>query len=37
MTLLDKQKFDLEIKVPTSIEIIHMDDKVRFRGTKEDI
>jgi hypothetical protein len=41
MTLFDKifgrQKFDLEIKVPTSIEIVHMDDKVRFRGTKDDI
>ena len=41
MTLFDKifgrQKFDLEIKVPTTIEIVHMDNKVRFRGTKEDI
>ena len=41
MKLFDKifgrQKFDLEIKVPTNIEIVHMDDKVRFRGTKEDI
>lgn len=41
MTFLDKifgrQKFDLEIKVPTSIEIVHLDNKVRFRGTKEDI
>lgn len=41
MTLFDKifgkQKFDLEIKVPKSIEIVHMDDKVRFRGTKDDI
>lgn len=41
MNLFDKifgrQKFDLEIKVPTSIEIVHMDDKVRLRGTKDDI
>ena len=41
MTLLDKifgkQKFDLEIKVPANIEIVHMDNKVRFRGTKDDI
>ena len=41
MRLFDKifgrQKFDLEILVPTTIEIVHMDDKVRFRGTKEDI
>ena len=41
MTLFDKifgkQKFDLEIKVPISIEIVHMNDKVRFRGRKEDI
>jgi hypothetical protein len=41
MRLFDKifgrQKFDLEIIVPTTIEIVHMDDKVRFRGTKEHI
>ncbi|RYD97671.1 MAG: hypothetical protein EOP54_10185 [Sphingobacteriales bacterium] len=37
MTLFDRQKFDLEIKVPTSIEIVHMKDKVRFRGTKDAI
>lgn len=41
MTLYDKifgrQIFHLEIKVSASIEIVHMDDKVRFLGTKEDI
>lgn len=41
MTLFNKifgsHKFDLEIKVPASIEIVHMADKVRFRGTKDDI
>lgn len=29
--------FELEIKVPTTIEVIHMSDKVRFRGNREDI
>ncbi len=33
----DSQKFDLEIKVPVNIEIVPMEDKVRFRGTKEAI
>jgi hypothetical protein len=41
MTLFDKifnrQKFALEIKVPTNIEIVHFDNKVRFRGTKDAI
>lgn len=35
--IFKKQNSDLEIKVPTSIEIVHMKNKVRFRGTKEDI
>lgn len=35
--IFGRQKFGIEITVPTSIEIIHMEDKVRFRGTKEDI
>lgn len=30
-------KFDLEIDIPTSLEIVHMEDRVRFRGKKEDI
>ncbi len=33
--ILDRLKFDLEIKVPTSIETVHMDNKIRFKGTKE--
>lgn len=41
MTLLDRifgrKKFAFEIKVPKGVEIVHLDNKVRFRGTKEDI
>ena len=41
MVFFDKifgsQEFALEIIVPTDIEIVHMDNKVRFRGTKESI
>jgi hypothetical protein len=29
--------FELEIIIPANVEIIHMEDKVRFRGTKDDI
>jgi hypothetical protein len=35
--IFGKQKFHLEIKIPTGIEIVHMNNNVRFRGTKEDI
>ena len=35
--LFGNKKFELEIKVPASIEIVPMVDKVRFRGTKEDL
>jgi hypothetical protein len=35
--IFKRQNFDLEIKEPTGIEIVHMNNKVRFRGTKEDI
>jgi len=41
MSFLDKMisrhKYHLEIKVPTGVEIVYLDNKVRFRGTKEDI
>lgn len=37
MKTSDSQKFDLEINVPKSIEIVHMSNKVRFRGTKKAI
>jgi hypothetical protein len=41
MTLFDKlfgrNKPALELQIPAGIEIVHMDDKVRFRGTQEDI
>tara|TARA_R110002072_G_scaffold283857_1_gene447527 strand:- start:2340 stop:2786 length:447 start_codon:yes stop_codon:yes gene_type:complete len=37
MTLFGKKKFALEIQVPKGIEIVNLDDKVRFRGTKEEI
>ena len=36
-TIFIKREFAFEIKVPPSIEIVHMENKVRFRGTKEDI
>jgi hypothetical protein len=35
--MTDKYKFDLELEIPTSIEVVHMKDKVRFRGNKENI
>jgi len=31
------QEFALEIIIPPNIEIIHLKNKVRFRGTKDDI
>jgi hypothetical protein len=41
MSLFDKifrrQEYALEINVPDNIEIVHMDNKVMFRGTKESI
>lgn len=35
--MVSGNKFDLEIIIPATIEIVHMEDKVRFRGSKEDI
>lgn len=35
--IFGRQEYHLKIEVPTGIEIVHMDKKVRFRGTKEDI
>lgn len=35
--MTDKYKFDLEIAIPVTIEIVHMENKVRFRGKREDI
>ncbi len=34
---MTKYQFDIEIIIPSTIEIVHMKDKVRFRGGKEDI
>ncbi len=32
-TIFIKREFAFEIKVPPGIEIVHMENKVRFRGT----
>lgn len=37
MKTFNSQKFDLEIVVPANNEVVHLQDKVRFRGTKGDI
>jgi len=34
---LNKQNFDLEIGIPSTIEIVVMPDKVRFKGNKDSI
>ncbi|NIG52589.1 hypothetical protein [Chitinophaga sp. Cy-1792] len=35
--MANADKFDLEIIIPSTIEVVHMEDKVRFRGNKKDI